>query len=369
MERALELARLGAHTAHPNPMVGAVVVAGGKIVGEGWHVAPGAPHAEVAALGGAAGRARGATLYVTLEPCAHEGRTPPCTDAIVKAGISAVRYAISDPDASVAGGGAKILEQSGIEVSSGLLASEATELNDAYLIHRVHGRPRITYKAAMTIDGRTAAPDHSSRWISGAESREMVQQLRAEADAIIVGSGTILSDDPSLTCRLEGYAGSPPVRVVVDSLGRLPAGRRVADSSAPTWVMTSSQGEAVLRRRFGESIELIVVPELTGHLDLKVAMTELASRGVVELLCEGGASLAGALLARELLDRCILFVAPSVAGGSAGAPLFGGESVSSIAEVIKMDFQSVVRVGDDLMIVIDPLPGRARGPEGNTRCS
>lgn len=364
MERALELARLGAHTAHPNPMVGAVVVAGGEIVGEGWHLAPGARHAEVAALDSAAERAKGATLYVTLEPCAHEGRTPPCTDAIVDAGISAVRYAIADPDTAVTGGGAQVLKKAGVEVSGGLLASEAAELNVAYLTHRIHGRPRVTYKAAMTIDGRTSAPDHSSMWISGAESRQVVQQLRAEADAIMVGSGTILSDDPSLTCRLDGYRGSPPVRVVVDSHGRLPADARVADASAPTWVLTSSQGELGLRRRFGDSMELIVVADSSGHLDLRLAMAELASRGLVELLCEGGASLAGALLARELLDRCILFVAPSVVVGSAGAPLFGGHSVSTIAEVVKMDFQSVARVGDDLMIVIDPLPGKALGLEG-----
>lgn len=364
MARALELARLGAHTAHPNPMVGAVVVAGGEVVGEGWHAAPGAPHAEVVALDNAAGRARGATLYVTLEPCAHKGRTPPCTDAIIDAGIAAVRYAIADPDTSVMGGGAKILENSGIEVCGGLLAPEASELNAAYLIHRVQGRPRITYKAAMTIDGRTAAVDGSSKWISGAESRAMVQELRAEADAVVVGSGTILSDDPSLTCRLEDYSGSPPVRVVVDSLGRLPAGARVADSSAPTWVLTSSGGGSVLRSRFGGSIDVIVVPGTSGHLDLGVAMAQLASRGVVELLCEGGASLAGALLAQGLLDRCILFVAPSVAGGSAGAPLFGGDSVSTIANVGKMNFQSVTRVGDDLMIVIDPHPARAPGLRG-----
>lgn len=369
MERALELARLGAHTAHPNPMVGAVVVLGGEIVGEGWHLAPGSPHAEVVAIESAAGRTEGATLYVTLEPCAHEGRTPPCTDAIIAAGISAVRYAISDPDVSVKGGGAQILAEAGIEVSVGLLASEAAELNRAYLIHRLHGRPRVTYKAAMTIDGRTAAPDRSSKWISGAESREVVQQLRAEADAIMVGSETILTDNPSLTCRLEGYEGSPPVRVVVDSPGRLPSGARVVDGSAPTWVLTSARGALALHRRLGDSIEPIVISEVSGRLDLQEAMSELASRGVVELLCEGGATLAGALLAQELVDRCILFVAPSVVGGSAGVPLFGGKSASTIREVMKMDFQSVDRVGDDLMIIADLFPGRACGIEGQSDCS
>ncbi|RIK10147.1 MAG: bifunctional diaminohydroxyphosphoribosylaminopyrimidine deaminase/5-amino-6-(5-phosphoribosylamino)uracil reductase RibD [Acidobacteria bacterium] len=369
MERALELARLGAHSAHPNPMVGAVVVADGAIVGEGWHVAPGTPHAEVVALRNAAERARGATLYVTLEPCAHTGRTPPCIDAIAEAGVSAVRYAIADPDPSVAGGGAKLLAESGVDVSGGMLASEATELNAAYLIHRVQGRPRITYKAAMTIDGRTAAVDGSSKWISGPESREMVQQLRAEADAIMVGSGTILADDPSLNCRLKGFAGTPPVRVIVDSAGRLPAGARAADESAPTWVLTSSQGESALRSRFGDSLELIALSDGSGQLDLGEAMARLAQRGIVELLCEGGASLAGALLDRDLLDRCIFFVAPAVAGGSAGSPLFGGNSASTIADVTKMDFQSVARVGDDLMIVVDPRPGAGRGTDGETHRS
>lgn len=354
MRRAVDLARLGAHTAHPNPMVGAVVVVDGGVVGEGWHRAPGDDHAEVVAISEAGGRSKGATLFVNLEPCAHQGRTPPCVEAIAAAGITKVYYAMSDPDPTVAGGGAECLRELGIEAIEGCLAEEARELNDAYAIHRTLGRPRITYKAAMTLDGRTAAPDGSSKWISGPESREAVQSLRAEADAIAVGIGTVAADDPNLTCRLDGYKGNPPVRVVFDSSGSLPAGARVVDDAAPTWIVTTEVGSSAIESRFGAEAETIVVDAVRGGVDLHQAMGVLASRGIVELLCEGGARLAGELLTEGLLDRCIVFVAPGLVCGSDGAPLFGGNSVQTIGDRIRLDFRSADFTGDDLMIVAVP---------------
>ncbi|TMK45408.1 MAG: bifunctional diaminohydroxyphosphoribosylaminopyrimidine deaminase/5-amino-6-(5-phosphoribosylamino)uracil reductase RibD, partial [Actinobacteria bacterium] len=238
MRLALRLARKGLGRTSPNPAVGAVVVAGGRVVGTGWHRQAGTEHAEVLALREAGDAARGATLYVTLEPCAHHGRTPPCVEAVLASGVGRVVAAMQDPDPLVAGRGFRALRESGVEVEVGTEGKAAADLNEAYLTHRRLGRPFVTYKAAMSLDGRTAAADRTSHWITGPTARRDVQRLRAASDAICVGIGTVLADNPSLTVRTPN-AARRPLRVVVDSLARTPPGARVLDGAAPTLVVVT----------------------------------------------------------------------------------------------------------------------------------
>ncbi|HEV8163333.1 MAG TPA: bifunctional diaminohydroxyphosphoribosylaminopyrimidine deaminase/5-amino-6-(5-phosphoribosylamino)uracil reductase RibD, partial [Actinomycetota bacterium] len=244
MARAVALAEGGRGTASPNPMVGAVLVMDGHVVGEGYHRAPGEPHAEVAALAAAGEAAAGATCYVTLEPCAHQGRTPPCADALLQAGVARVVAALPDPDPRVDGAGLARLRAAGVAVTVGVGADAAAEQNAAYLTHRRLGRPRVTLKAAASLDGKVAAPDGSSQWITGTAARADAHRLRAEADAVAVGAGTALADDPRLTVRLPGYAGRQPLRVLVDAAGRVGAAGHLFDRAGPTLVATTAAAPA-----------------------------------------------------------------------------------------------------------------------------
>ena len=303
----------------PNPWVGAVVEPGGHI---GATAPPGGPHAEIVALGRAGASARGSTLYVTLEPCSHHGRTPPCAEAIVAAGISRVVIGVEDPDPHVAGSGIDHLREAGVEVEVGVLADEVGEQLRPYLHHRRTGRPWVVLKMAMTLDGRTAAPDGSSKWITGPEARADAHRLRAESDAVVVGAGTVRSDDPALTVRHVG--GANPARVV---LGHAPADARVQPAEELS----------------GDPAEL---------LDL------LGAKGMIQVLVEGGATVAGELHRAGLIDEYVIYAAPALLGGDDGRPLLGGPGVATMAEVWRGRLVGVDRLGDDVRIrVLAPESG------------
>ncbi|MEZ0163273.1 bifunctional diaminohydroxyphosphoribosylaminopyrimidine deaminase/5-amino-6-(5-phosphoribosylamino)uracil reductase RibD [Kineococcus sp. LSe6-4] len=329
VRRAVDLARHGAGTTSPNPVVGCVVVAAdGAVVGEGWHERAGGPHAEVNALTAAGGRAAGGTAYVTLEPCNHRGRTGPCVEALLAAGIRRVVYAVDDPGA-VQGGGAGRLRAAGVDVRGGVLAAEAERGNEAWLTSARRGRPHVLWKFAATLDGRSAAADGTSRWISSPASRAQVHDLRRRVDAIVAGSGTVLSDDPHLTARSPDGAlqGRQPLRVVLDRRGRVPTTARVLDDAAPTLVSTAASPAELLQ--------------------------ELHSRAVVSVLLEGGPTLAGAFLAAGLVDRVVAYVAPALLGQ--GPSALGPAGVGTIAEAVRLDVDEVEVVGGDVRLSGRPV--------------
>lgn len=352
MARALELARRGEGRTRPNPAVGAVLVRDGRIVGEGFHPAAGQPHAEIFALREAGEAARGADLYVTLEPCNHQGRTGPCTEAILAAGVARVVVGTEDPNPRVAGCGLRRLAAAGIAVQSGVLAAECRRLIAPFAKHIVSGLPFITLKSAVTLDGKTATSRGDSQWISGPASREWVHRLRDRVDAIMVGIGTVLRDDPRLTTRLpEG--GRDPLRVVVDSRLRLPeqAALLQLDSAAQTLVATTAQAapDQVDRlRRAGA--EILVVAERAGRVDLTALARLLGERGLQHVLLEGGAGLNAGCWEAGLVDRLMLFVAPKVVGGADGFGIFAGRGVERLAEARGVREMRVQQVGDDLLI-------------------
>jgi diaminohydroxyphosphoribosylaminopyrimidine deaminase/5-amino-6-(5-phosphoribosylamino)uracil reductase len=354
MVRALDLARRGAGTASPNPMVGAVVVAGDHIVGEGYHVRPGSPHAEVLALAEAGAAARGATLYVTLEPCAHWGRTPPCTDAIIRAGVRRLVAAIEDPDPQVRGRGFRRLAEAGVETSVGTGADAALRLNEAYVKHRTTGLPFVTAKWAMSLDGRIATRAGDAHWISGAASRALVHELRAAVDAILVGIGTVLRDDPQLTARdlpCDRRIDRQPTRIVLDSTLRIPPGARVlARDGAGVVVATTGRSRPEARRVLeGLGAEVIVADGPDGRVDLKGLFEGLGRRGTLSLLVEGGGAVHGACVAAGLVDKVLAFVAPLILGGPAPGPVDSG-GVERIAQAWHLTRVSIRHVDQDLMI-------------------
>jgi diaminohydroxyphosphoribosylaminopyrimidine deaminase / 5-amino-6-(5-phosphoribosylamino)uracil reductase len=352
MRLALELAERGRGTTRPNPLVGCAVVRDGEIVGEGWHERAGGPHAEIRALGAAGAAAAGATVYVTLEPCAHTGRTGPCADALVAAGVDRVVYGARDPD-PVASGGGEALTGAGVDVRGGVLADEVRTQNEVFFhVHRT-GRAHVTLKLAQTLDGRVAAADGSSRWITGGQAREAVHRIRADVDAVAVGSGTVLVDDPQLTVRNADAPLGQPRPVVFDRRGRTPlTARIVRDGALAVTTETSStawQGEL---ERLG--VEVVVVrDDPDGGVDLHEALAELTARGVHALLVEGGPTLAGSLVRRRLVDRLVLHLAPKVLGGDA-VPAIAGPGVRTISEAWRWQILELRRLGDDTEIIARP---------------
>jgi diaminohydroxyphosphoribosylaminopyrimidine deaminase/5-amino-6-(5-phosphoribosylamino)uracil reductase len=357
MARAVALAEGGRGRTSPNPMVGAVLVRDGRVVGEGFHQAAGRAHAEAAALAAAGADAAGATCYVTLEPCAHHGRTPPCADALVTAGVARVVAAMPDPDPRVDGAGLARLRAAGVEVVTGVGAEAAATLNAAYLTHRRLGRPRVTLKAAASLDGKVAAPDGTSQWITGPAARADGHRLRAEADAVLVGAGTALADDPRLTVRLPGHAGRQPLRVLADATGRVGPGGHLFDGEAPTLVATTpaAPGTAVDAWKAAGAEVLICKQDPGGRgVDLDDLLRALAARGVLELLVEGGPRLQASLWAAGLADRLVWYLAPLAIGGAGAPGLLGGAGAATLADARRLRLASVDRLGDDLRLVAFP---------------
>ncbi len=327
MRRALALAEGGRRTASPNPLVGCVLVRDGEVVGEGWHARAGGPHAEIAALRTAGARARRATCCVTLEPCSHTGRTGPCTTALLEAGVSRVVVALADPDPRAAGGAA-VLRAAGVDVAVGLLADEAAEQNRVFLHGVATGRPYVVLKTAVSLDGRIAAADGTSRWITGPAARRRAHELRAESDAVVVGSGTVLADDPELTVRLGDPDAPQPLRVVLDGRGRVPGSARALADPA------------------------LHVTGAPAH-DLRGVLAELWAREVRSVLVEGGASVAGAFVRARLADALRAPVAPLLLG-EAGRPLLSGDGIATLASAPRFTTVAADRAGDDVLLALRP---------------
>ncbi|MEV0256737.1 bifunctional diaminohydroxyphosphoribosylaminopyrimidine deaminase/5-amino-6-(5-phosphoribosylamino)uracil reductase RibD [Streptomyces sp. NPDC050732] len=342
MRRAITLAARGLGSTSPNPVVGCVVLdASGEPVGEGWHQRAGGPHAEVHALRAAGDRARGGTAVVTLEPCNHTGRTGPCAQALIDAGIARVVYAVGDPNPT-ATGGARTLRAARIPVEQGLLATEAAEGNAAWLTSVRLGRPHVTWKYAATLDGRIAAADGTSRWITSADSRADVHRLRAECDAVVVGSGTQRTDDPHLAAR--GIDGAvQPLRVVVDTNATaVTPGARVLDDAAPTLIAVADDATPT------HDAETVRLPRAEGGLDIQTLLDVLHARGVRSVLLEGGPTLAGAFVAAGAVDRVVGYLAPVLLG--AGPAALTGGGITTITEALRLDVSETVRIGPDLRI-------------------
>ncbi len=350
MARAVALAQRALGRTSPNPAVGAVVVKGGRVVGEGWTRPVGGPHAEVVALRQAGVRARGATLYVTLEPCAHHGRTPPCIDAVIAAGLARVVVGVGDPNPRVRGRGLRALAAAGIDVTTGVLATEAGAVSAWFRHFIVHGRPYVMLKLAASLDGRIATARGESRWISGPRARRWVHELRNRVDAVMVGSGTVLADDPALTCRVRG--GRDPVRVVVDGALRTSprAGVVRQRSNAPTLIATTERAAAARRRALERAgAEILVVRGPGGHVGLGALLRALAARGIVSVLIEGGGELAAAALRARVVDRLLVVSAPLLLGGD-GRPMLGPLGVGRLARAPRMADATWTRLGPDLLV-------------------
>ena len=356
MRLAVRLGRKGLGRTSPNPPVGAVVVARGRIVGRGFHRRAGEAHAEVEALRAAEARARGATLYVTLEPCNHWGRTPPCTEAILAAGIRRVVVGARDPNPRVAGGGLRRLRRAGVAVEVGVEAGACEDLIAAFAKHARTGRPLVTLKLAASLDGRIATASGASRWISGPRARRLVHRLRNEHDAIMVGAGTVISDDPRLTCRLRG--GRDPLRVIVDGRLRVPLDARVLTKPAApgTLIATVTRKALIIEalRRRGASV--LVLPGRRGQLSLRRLVAALGARGVTSVLIEGGATLAAAALRERVVDRLLCFVSPTLIGGD-GLAMVGSLGVRGLAQAIRLPGVRVGRLGEDIVIHADLASG------------
>lgn len=354
VEWALRLAERGVGLVSPNPMVGALVVADGVVVGEGWHEGPGLPHAEVVALDAAGPRARGATLYTSLEPCSHFGRTPPCTEAIVRAGIARVVSATKDPNPAVDGKGFERLSAGGVEVRDGVMAEEAQHLNQAFFKHVRTGMPFVTWKMAASLDGKVAARDGSSRWITGEAARADVHRLRAWSDAIVVGAGTALADDPALTVRDPTYRGRPPIRVLVDARGRVRPSGDLFDDQAPTLVATTEYVPAEVREAWLAAGAEVLVMEASGEVvALEALFAALGKRDVQGVLLEGGPTLAWSAVEDGLVDKLVVYLAPKLIGGATAPTVLEGRGFAPIGHARALRIRSVDRMGQDLRVEAD----------------
>ncbi|MFD0270263.1 bifunctional diaminohydroxyphosphoribosylaminopyrimidine deaminase/5-amino-6-(5-phosphoribosylamino)uracil reductase RibD [Streptomyces sp. NPDC127106] len=355
MRRAVELAARGLGSTSPNPVVGCVITdASGTVVGEGWHQRAGGPHAEVHALRAAGTAARGATAYVTLEPCNHTGRTGPCAQALIDAGISRVVYAVPDPNPQ-ASGGATTLRAAGITAEGGLLRAEAEAGNTAWLTSVRLGRPHVTWKYAATLDGRSAAADGTSRWITSPESRADVHRLRAESDAVLVGGGTLRADDPHLAVRVAPGHGrevppeaAQPLRVALDTRAALLPTARILDDAAPTLLVVGEDADT----RHLPGTDVLRLPLHDGRIGIHDLLKELYARGVRALLLEGGPTLAGAFLEAGAVDRVVGYIAPALLG--AGPAALAGAGITTIAHAVRLEITEAVRTGTDLRITAVP---------------
>lgn len=352
MKQALMLAAQGLGRTSPNPVVGAVIVADGSIVGQGWHQAAGTPHAEVHALAQAGRLARNATLYVTLEPCCHHGRTGPCTDAIIAAGVKRVVVAMTDPNPLVRGKGIQKLRQHGLEVLEGVCAAEAAQLNEVFIKWIATGLPFGVLKTAITLDGKIATYTGHSKWITSERSREYVHGLRNMYDAILVGIGTVLADDPSLTTRLPG-GGKNPIRVIVDSKGRIPLeAKLLCDCEAPVIIAVGPEAPAEkLAALQAKGAEVLTLPLVAGRgVSLRHLFVELGQRNITSILVEGGAEVNASVLAENVVDKVHWFIAPKIIGGKTAPGPVGGLGLSDMAQATVLEDMQVKNIGKDILL-------------------
>ncbi len=346
MRRALTLARVRKGLTHPNPTVGCVIVRDGKIVGEGFHQKAGEPHAEVVALKKAGKRAEGSTVYVTLEPCSHYGRTPPCALALIKAKVKRVVVATTDPNPLVSGKGIEMLREAGIEVTLGVLKEEAEKLNEDFFHYITKGVPFVVLKVAQTLDGFIADSRGFSKWITSEESRRYVHLLRCQSDAVLVGVNTVLKDDPLLTVR-EVYCERQPLRVVLDTRLRIPPNARITDTSAaPTLVFTAADNAEKIKALEKKGVEVIRIPAEGGRIPLRKVLKVLAKREVVQLLVEGGASVFSSFVRENLASKLVVFTAPKVLGS--GRKTFGDLSLS-LKEPFGLNLKNLKTFGSDVV--------------------
>lgn len=346
MLRAIELADQAAGHTSPNPMVGCVIVRDGAVIAEGYHERAGMPHAEAAALAKLNGDATGATIYVTLEPCCHQGRTPPCTDAIIAAKPARVMAAMEDPNHRVGGEGFRLLREAGIEVEVGVCERKAQQLNEAYVKYITTRMPFVIAKVGMTLDGRIATRTGDSKWVTGEASRARVHELRNRVDAILVGSRTVMIDDPALTTRLQTGDPRDPIRIILDADEYLDDTRRVfhSDSNAPTWVVLPEG------RDFGGADDVIHVPVLESGMDLVHLMRQLGEREVTSILIEGGGSTHGSAFEMGIVDKVMFFIAPKIAGGQGAVSAVEGVGIETMGEAVKIEDTSVERIDEDFLI-------------------
>lgn len=363
MAQALKLAERGLWTTAPNPRVGCVIVREGEIVGEGWHQVAGEPHAEIHALKMAKEKAIGATCYVTLEPCCHHGKTPPCTDALIKAGIVRVVIAVTDPNPLVASKGIEQLRRAGIAIETGILSQDAEQLNIGFFKRMRHNRPHIRCKLAMSLDGRTAMASGESQWITSKDARRDVQGLRARSSAIMTGAGTILADDPSLTVREEDlptYLSSvtklrQPLRVIVDEHLSTPADARILSAPGQTVIFTASASESVKHMLEKMGVKVVYLPNRERRIDLQAMCQHLAQEYQVnELLLETGATLGGSMLRAELIDELIIYMAPILMGNKARG-LFDLPHLELLEQKIRLNITDIRAVGCDWRITAQPV--------------
>jgi diaminohydroxyphosphoribosylaminopyrimidine deaminase/5-amino-6-(5-phosphoribosylamino)uracil reductase len=353
MKRALALARKGIGKTSPNPAVGCVIVKDGTIVGEGWHKKAGGPHAEIHALEMAGDAARGADVYVTLEPCCHIGKTPPCSDALIKAGVRRVVVGMSDPNPQFCGGGLAALKKAGIETSFGVLEEACRAINLPFIKQVTTGTPYVTYKCAMTLDGNIATITGESRWISCEESRKYVHRMRARMDAVMVGVDTVIADNPQLTVR--HVRGKNPLRVIVDTRLRTPESVIVLSDrhSSKTIIATTESNPRVHARYLKQGATIVVCEEYESRVSMKDLLSKLGTMGIQSILLEGGSRLAGDMLQHGLIDELAFFVAPKIIGNNGFAP-FTLQDITSMDQAIKLNFIDVSRSGADLIIHARP---------------
>lgn len=352
MRRALRLARRGLGKTSPNPMVGAVIVRNGEIVGEGFHAGPGRPHAEVVALDQAGVRARGATLYINLEPCCHtDKRTPPCTEAVIRSGVLRVVAAMADPNPMVSGRGFETISRAGIQVTRDILLPPAARLNQAFIKHITTQKPFVTLKAAITLDGRIATRDGNSRWITAEAARREVHRLRAETDAVLVGIGTVLADDPLLTARLRGAKN--PLRVVLDPSLKTPLKARVMTSlgDAPVLFLTTSKAPSGKIKKIQEAGARVEwMPADRGEISFVTILEKLGKAGVTSLLIEGGGKVNGMALRAGAVDRVIFYIAPKLLCGEDAKSVISGRAIRSLARALVLRDVQIRKVGEDIRV-------------------
>ena len=353
MKEALRLARRGLGRTSPNPAVGAVIVRDGKVIAGGYHKRAGEAHAEINALAGLKGRARpGDALYVTLEPCNHHGRTPPCTEAILERGIKRVVVGMRDPNPKVTGGGCEYLAAKGVAVETGLLEEGCRRLNEGYIKLVTSGRPFVIAKTALTLDGWTATSTGHSRWITGEASRQFVHRLRDRVDAVMVGVGTVLADDPALTTRLTTGKGKNPIRIILDTNLRTPArAKALAHTDASmTWIAVGDDVPAPrLESRVAEGVSFLRCPKRDGRIDLPALMDRLGEKSITSLMLEGGSTVMGAMLRERLIDKFYIFKAPKLLGGGDGIPMASGPGVRTMDETIGIRHLKIRRFGEDVL--------------------